>query len=308
MNYSSTINLVTAHMREATSVVLAHVSEVDKSEDITPDQSPDATTCGDRTDRSRDECEKVPPSEQPMDSATLAAPLSAEREIVHAEASNPPLTGSQDHYELVAISDDPRARSRRHDRNADTSSEVVSSYDEEYPYWDHDADVASDTQRNTDPEPEDPNLVEPPELSSPDNYTYTNRVTCSPAVDQSPGSKGGAYVRPMTAQRQSCDNLHSSSIVRERTNASSSTSSISSPMPAYGHETVTVESLEQCLNGRLTTEQWRWYKTCDDGTQLTAVQYADDLVVSHIHHPEIQGLLAELRIDHKDDDKGQYHR
>jgi gamma-glutamyl-gamma-aminobutyrate hydrolase PuuD len=44
-----------------------------------------------------------------------------------------------------------------------------------------------------------------------------------------------------------------------------------------------------------TIMRWRWHMTCEDGTQLTAIQFADDLLVSDAHHQDIQHLAAVLR-------------
>jgi hypothetical protein len=44
-----------------------------------------------------------------------------------------------------------------------------------------------------------------------------------------------------------------------------------------------------------TIMQWRWHMTCEDGEQLTAMQFADDLLVSHAHRPDTLHLSAVLR-------------
>jgi hypothetical protein len=44
-----------------------------------------------------------------------------------------------------------------------------------------------------------------------------------------------------------------------------------------------------------TSRRWTWHMTCDDGTQLTAIQFADDLLVSDAHHQDIELLAAALR-------------
>jgi hypothetical protein len=43
-----------------------------------------------------------------------------------------------------------------------------------------------------------------------------------------------------------------------------------------------------------TIMQWRWHMTCEDGEQLTAMQFADDLLVSHAHRPDTLHLAAVL--------------
>jgi hypothetical protein len=203
------------------------------------------------------------------------------RELVHAPASTPPPVDSQAYHEPADISDDLRARSRTHVHHEDTPSEVSSAYNEEYPYWDRDADIVCDTQRDTDAELPHPHLLEPTQLGNHDDYTHIDQVPCNTEATRSTESRREEHSRPMTAPRLSCEAIRSTNVVRDRLDVSHT--------PGSPH-------MQACSHGHTTTERWRWHMTCDDGTQLTAIQYTDDLLVSHIHHPEIQGLMAELRI------------
>ena len=44
----------------------------------------------------------------------------------------------------------------------------------------------------------------------------------------------------------------------------------------------------------ITVTRWRWDMTCEDGKQLTAIQFADDLLVSDAQRQDVRHLAAIL--------------
>jgi hypothetical protein len=193
------------------------------------------------------------------------------RELVHAPASTPSPVDSKAYRGPADVSYDLRSRSRTH-----VQQEVSSAPNDEYPYWDRDADIVCNTQRDTDAEVTHPHLLEPTQLCNHDGHTHIDQVPCNTEVTRPTESRREAS--PMTAPRLSCEAIRSTDVDRDRLDVSHTAGS---------------QADSHC---HATTERWRWHMTCDDGTQLTAIQFADDLLVSDIHHPEIQGLIAVLRI------------
>jgi hypothetical protein len=147
--------------------------------------------------------------------------------------------------------------------------EVNPAHDDDYPYWDRDADIARDTHA----EATRFHLSEPIQLCHCDSLTDDDQMPCDTEVS-----------RP-----------------REKKEATLMTGTLL-PSDAMGYNDANRASLDASHTARhqadchchTTIERWRWDMTCDDGTQLTAIQLADDLIVSDAHHQDIQHLAAAL--------------
>jgi hypothetical protein len=191
-------------------------------------------------------------------------------ELVHAPASTLSPVESQAHRGPADATHDLQSRARTH-----VQREVSSVPNDDYPYWDREVDIVCDTLRDTDAEVTRSHLLEPTQLCHHDGYTDVDQVPCDTEV---PRPRENTEATPMTAPRLSSEAIRSTDADRARLDVP---------------HTAGPQADSHC---HTTIERWRWHMTCDDGTQLTAIQFADDLLVSDAHHPEIQHLVAVLRI------------
>jgi hypothetical protein len=192
------------------------------------------------------------------------------RALVHAPASTPSPVDSKAYRGPADVTYDLLSRAQPH-----VQQEVSSAPNEDYPYWDRDADIVCDTQRDTDAEVTRPHMLEPTQLCNQDGPTHVDQVPCDTEVTRPTKNKEAT---PMIAPRLSSEAIRSTDVDRDRLEVSQAAGP---QADSHCHATI---------------ERWRWHMTCDDGTQLTAIQFADDLLVSDAHHPEIQHLIAVLRI------------
>jgi hypothetical protein len=153
--------------------------------------------------------------------------------------------------------------------------EVNPVHDDDYPYWDREADIVRDTLRDSGTEATRSRLSEPTQLCHHDSPTDVDLMPCDTEV---PRPRENTEATPMTVPPLSIDAIGSNDAYRARLNVP---------------HTAGPQADSHC---HTTIERWRWHMTCDDGTQLTAIQFADDLLVSDAHHPEIQYLATILRM------------
>jgi hypothetical protein len=153
--------------------------------------------------------------------------------------------------------------------------EVNPVHDDDYPYWDREADIVRDTLRGTDTEATCSHQSEPTQLCHYDSITDDDQRPCYTEVSR-PRDNNEATL--MTVPLLSIDGIGYTDADR---------ASLDVPHTA-GHQ-----ADSHC---HTTIERWRWHMTCNDGTQLTAIQFADDLLVSDAHHTDIQHLAAVLRM------------
>jgi hypothetical protein len=263
-----------------------------------------------------------------------AKPSSVPQEICHAEALGLSETGIQIH-DNIAIAEAPSAQpiankaqqgNRRSDRNQQREE-----YHEEHPHWDPSTDEACDIQASQD---DDPDMTDSEFIAL--NLTIKQAleeygdgaVESVTAELQQLLDKGVAHDQITAAVLKSAIPLKM--FTKAKLAADGSIVKLKSRYASRGDKQDRGLRIDEDLSGStadclteytvlVTTEserrqdhslvtsvhqqepstsrRWTWHMTCDDGTQLTAIQFADDLLDEH-RAERRRRLTATRLVDH----------